>query len=64
MLNDASVASLGFFKDRACTTRNNKEKSLKSRSYSTGLQLIKLVYIQEDGKERHLLDCADKQAKM
>ena len=28
MLNDARVASLGFFKDNACTTRINKEKKV------------------------------------
>ena len=32
MLNDARVASLGFFKDNVCTTRINKEKTLKSSS--------------------------------
>ena len=32
MLNDARVTSLGFFKDNVCTTRINKEKSLKSSS--------------------------------
>ena len=29
MLNDASVASRGFFKDKVCTTRINKEKKFK-----------------------------------
>ena len=29
MLNDAKVASLGFFKDNICTTRINKEKKFK-----------------------------------
>ena len=29
MLNDAKVASLGFFKDNVCTTRINKEKKFK-----------------------------------
>ena len=29
MLNDARVASLGFFKDNVCTTRINKEKKFK-----------------------------------
>ena len=29
MLNDARVASLGFFKDNICTTRINKEKNFK-----------------------------------
>ena len=29
MLNDARVASLGFFKDKVCTTRINKEKKFK-----------------------------------
>ena len=29
MLNDARVASLGFFKDNICTTRINKEKMFK-----------------------------------
>ena len=29
MLNDARVASLGFFKDNVCTTRINKEKNFK-----------------------------------
>ena len=29
MLNDARVASLGFFKDNICTTRINKEKKFK-----------------------------------
>ena len=28
MLNDAKVASLGFFKDNVCTTRINKEKKV------------------------------------
>ena len=28
-LNDARVASLGFFKDNVCTTRINKEKNFK-----------------------------------
>ena len=37
MLNDARVASLGFFKDNVCTTRINKEKSLKSSSSETDL---------------------------
>ena len=35
MLNDARVASLGFFKDNICITRINKEKSLKSSSRSS-----------------------------
>ena len=35
MLNDARVASLGFFKDNVCTTRINKEKTLKSSSRSS-----------------------------
>ena len=29
MLNDARVASLGFFKESICTTRINKEKKFK-----------------------------------
>ena len=29
MLNDARVASLGFFKDNVCTTRINNEKKFK-----------------------------------
>ena len=29
MLNDARVASLGFFMDNVCTTRINKEKKFK-----------------------------------
>ena len=29
MLNDARVASLGFFKDNVCSTRINKEKKFK-----------------------------------
>ena len=29
MLNNVRVASLGFFKDNVCTTRNNKEKKFK-----------------------------------
>ena len=29
MLNDARVASLGFFKDNVCTNRINKEKNFK-----------------------------------
>ena len=29
MLNDARVASLGYFKDNICTTRINKEKKFK-----------------------------------
>ena len=29
MLNDAKVASLGFFKDNVCITRINKEKNFK-----------------------------------
>ena len=29
MLNDARVASLGFFKDNICSTRINKEKKFK-----------------------------------
>ena len=29
MLNDARVASLGFFKDKVCTTRVNKENKFK-----------------------------------
>ena len=29
MLNDARVASLGFFKDNVCTTNINKEKKVK-----------------------------------
>ena len=29
MLNDARVASLGFFKDKVCTTRIKKEKKFK-----------------------------------
>ena len=29
MLNDARVASLGFFKDNVCTTRISKEKKFK-----------------------------------
>ena len=29
MLNDARVASFGFFKDNICTTRINKEKKFK-----------------------------------
>ena len=29
MLNDARVASLGFFKENICTTRINKEKKFK-----------------------------------
>ena len=29
MLNDARVASLGFFKNNVCTTRINKEKNFK-----------------------------------
>ena len=29
MLNDARVASLGFFKDNICTTGINKEKKFK-----------------------------------
>ena len=28
MLNDARVASLGFFMDNVCTTRINKEKKV------------------------------------
>ena len=35
MLNDARVASLRFFKENVCTTRINKEKSLKSSSRSS-----------------------------
>ena len=35
MPNDARVASLGFFKDNVCTTKINKEKSLKSSSRSS-----------------------------
>ena len=31
MLNDARVASLGFFKDNVCTTRINKEKKFKTK---------------------------------
>ena len=31
MLNDARVASLGFFKDNICTTRINKEKKFKMK---------------------------------
>ena len=29
MLNDARVASLGYFKDNVCTSRINKEKKFK-----------------------------------
>ena len=31
MLNDARVASLGFFKVNVCTTRINKEKNFKNQ---------------------------------
>ena len=31
MLNDARVASLGFFKDNICTNRINKEKKFKTK---------------------------------
>ena len=31
MLNDARVASLGFFKDNICTTRINKEKKFQNQ---------------------------------
>ena len=45
-LNDASVASVGFIKYNASTTRINKEKRLKSRSrsfwFSTGLSNMEL----------------------
>ena len=34
MLNDARVASLGFFKDNICTSKSIKKKSLKSSSRS------------------------------
>ena len=48
-LNDARVASVGFIKYTASTTRNNKEKTLKSSSmsfwFSTGLIRGKSVVV-------------------
>ena len=51
MLNDARVASSGFFKDNVCTTRINKEKQfkkvpgpLKIRPNSAGPFLVILVF--------------------
>ena len=46
-LNDARVASVGFIKYNASTTRINKEKTLKSSSrsfwFSTGLFIKKTI---------------------
>ena len=44
MLNDARVASLGFFKDNICTTRINKEKKFKIKFQV----LLKFVQILPD----------------
>ena len=44
MLNDARVASLGFFKDNVCTTRINKEKKLKIKFQV----LLKFAWILPD----------------
>ena len=44
MLNDARVASLGFFKDNICTTRINKEKKFKIKFQV----LLKLAQILPD----------------
>ena len=48
MLNDARVASLGFFKDNICTTRINNEKSLKSSSRSSVEDNISHVIQDQD----------------
>ena len=45
MLNDAGVASLGFFKDNVCTTRINKEKKFKIKFQV----LLKIAQILPDG---------------
>ena len=49
-LNDARVASVGFIKYNASTTRMNKEKTLKSSSrsfwFSTGL--VGLSHVNKD----------------
>ena len=44
MLNDARVASLGFFKDNVCTTRINKEKKFKIKFHV----LLKFTQILPD----------------
>ena len=44
MLNDARVASLGFFKDNICTTRINKEKKFKIKFQV----LLKFAQIRPD----------------
>ena len=46
MLNDARVASLGFFKDNVCTTRINKEKKIKIKFQV----LLKFTHILPDYK--------------
>ena len=47
MLNDARVASLGFFKDNICTTRINKEKKFKIKFQV----LLKFAQILQDYKD-------------
>ena len=51
MLNDARVASLGFFKDNVYTTRNNKEKTLKlgSKSYKNSPEFCQTNIIEVGG---------------
>ena len=44
MLNDARVASLGFFKDNICTTRIHKEKKFKIKFQV----LLKFAHILSD----------------
>ena len=50
MLNDARVASLGFFKDNICTTRINKEKKFKIKFQV----LLKFAQILLDYKGSYL----------
>ena len=42
MLNDAKVASLGFFKDNTCITRINKEKKFKIK-FQVLLKLARIL---------------------
>ena len=49
MLNDTRVASLGFFKDKVCTTRIKKEKKFKIKFQV----LLKFTQILPDYKSEN-----------
>ena len=62
MLNDARVASLGFFKDNICTTRINKEKKFKTKfqvllKFAQILLLLLLPVIVLPSVNRVLSNC-------